>query len=182
MNYAMGIGIVVGIVIAFGVWFLIAKLTSKDTDSNQSNILGKGEYDERQAVIRGKGASAAYTGTLIGMGILFIMDLFWTTMPKAAYSVGVLFIIFASVTYFAVYCIKNDAFMGITGQVKRYIVLYGVVVGCNVLSFALNVPDVIRSGDPFSSVGVWMNALCIVAFSIVLIALLVYRNKEEEEA
>jgi len=182
MEYAMGIGIVVGIVIAFGVWILIAKLTSNDTDSNQSNLLGKGEYDERQAVIRGKGTSNAYTGTLIGLGILFVLDLFWTAMPKAVYSVGVLFIIFASVTYFAVYCIRKDAFMGITGQVKRYIILYAVVVGCNVLSFALNVPDVIRSGDPFSSVGVWMNGFCVAAFSIVLIALIVCRSKEEEEA
>ncbi len=89
--------------------------------------------------------------------------------------------LFGSITVFAVYCIRKEAFLGLTQNARQYIILMAVIVFFNVLSLALNMGDFLKAEDIFSDLSVWMNICSIFTFGGVLISLLAARKEGEDE-
>ncbi len=90
-------------------------------------------YDERQELLRGRAYRHSYTTLLIGSGVTIgIQEL--GLFPQIKPSLLVLAAVFVSAGIYAVFCIMNDAYLGIGCELKP--MLRGVAV--LIASCALN--------------------------------------------
>ena len=140
-------------------------------------------FDERQLQLRGNAYKYAFFALLL-FEAFYAIALLFVGRPLMADGVSALLGIFLSITVFAVYCIKNDAFKTNTHAVtfKSYCILLVIVIILN----SWNGIQSLRSGELLDSGLLQMSVAapaCAVCFLIVLIALLVKAasDKEEEE-
>lgn len=168
-----GVGILVGVMVALIGWLIYAKKTGA--------LKQKNAYDERQIAVQGKAYKIAYSITLIGLFILSSLAVFIEPLSVLFLSLGAITLLCVSLTFFAVYCISQGAFIGLQQRWKSYIVMYIAVVLCNLSSFLINLSNM-REGilvDIYMTrYTLGINVLIMATFSVVLVALLIARVHE----
>ena len=102
MNYYL-LGFCVGVVISLVILAFAKK--------------SKGEYDERQVLVRGKAYKVGFLSTL-GAGAVYGFISTVLKRPLAEDGIAVFFILLFGVGVFVVYCIMNDAFFSISDKIK----------------------------------------------------------------
>ena len=138
-------------------------------------------YDEMQLKIRATGYRIGFFTALALMAVLmllFELDCLGIVSPAFA----LLAVLMVSITVFAVYCIRHEAFLSVDGQGKRYIALFTLVVLCNGLTSALRLirGEALENGRLTLSFG--SPLLMTVAFLVILAALLIKTVKAGKEA
>ena len=167
------LGFAAGLVAILIVFAVIRKATGGKTL--------KGEYDERQQLIRLKGYMYAFFTTLILLVLYAFTASLMAQFPLYPGEVAFAIIIISVVVY-ALYCVKRDVFFGIRQHSRAYILLLLFVVISNLLSAIVNARD---GGwlDPngMISFSFFSSILCIVGFGAVLAALLIKRSSSDRE-
>lgn len=170
-DYAMGL--VVGIIAAIALFFVVWKF-------NKNKL--KGQFDERQELVRGRGYKYACF-TLLG---LVIIDLLieslgaYETLPITR-ELALFIMIIVCIMVYALYCIKNDSYFGVGTDARTYRAVMWIVIVCNALSaFSGLREEAVVDGKlefgPFASL-----IFCVV-FVIIMIALRIKsRNAAMEE-
>lgn len=137
----------------------------------------KGDFDERQMLIRGIGYKYGFFTSLIMMAAYLFLSIFFDDLPVYPGEV-MMGTIIVSVVVYALYLIRKDAFFGIRYQSKGYIILLIVVVAANLLGAGYRLFDgewVDASGH--IDFGFFSNSMCVLGFGIILIAIFL-RNIE----
>ena len=152
----------------------------------KGTVSAKGEYDERQLVIRGRGYKLAVVLYMIEFGFLMFSDGLEITLPLtngALYAV----MFFLPIGVFSVFCIMNDAYVGVRNDIRRFIILSAVIIVVDLVCTILRIADgtLIAEGK-LTNAGI--TPACGLLFLAVLLALLIRssqikaeeRNSDEE--
>ncbi|MBR7045021.1 MAG: hypothetical protein IKI23_05110 [Lachnospiraceae bacterium] len=144
------------------------------------DAMGKGEkeYDERQALVRGKAARYGYMTTLILL--MPVIVLFYNGQREAGLFVSLAF--FGGLGVYAVYNIWNGGFFRRNQNITHYMVLCFVVAGINLLTTFLR----IREGQSLWEITTergGSNFFLGILFAVigVVIPLRISADRKEEE-
>jgi len=159
-NLAFVLGFLAGLTLVFLVSFLI-KLKNKNRPC---------KYDERQRLSRGKAFETAFWVLIAYLCCNGIFNLLtgieWADMLTSSF-VGVLI----AITIFAIECINNDAYFPINRKPGFYIILFAIVIVCNL---AVSLINLLGDPDQFMTDGMLnfhiLNPLIVIMFFAVLIA------------
>lgn len=178
MDFAYAAGFAVGLIGVLVVFFIIWKVKGS---------ISKGYYDERQELIRGRGYKYAFF-TVMGLLAAYlvadgtgVLEMIPFTGAAIAFA-----ILIAGVLVYALYCIKYDAYFGVGMNKKSYKILMLFVIGINAFSVIMDFMTGSYDGGKIA-LGPSMQILCVIVFSVILIALQVKDRKaaieeaEEEE-
>ena len=142
----------------------------------------KGEYDERQMEIRGRGYKLCSILYMIELGFLMFSDGLEIDLPLTN---GALYAIMfcLPIGFFSVYCIMNDAYIGVRNDINRFIVLAAVIVVMDLAStiVQINHGALVKDGKLTSAC---ITPACGLLFLAILLSLLI-RNcqiKAEERS
>ena len=171
---AYNIGILVGIAVALGIWAIIAAFNKKRGK--------RGEFDERQELIRGKAYQHAFIAVML-FSALYGLAVMMVEHPLMVDGLSALAAMFVGVVVFAVESIARDAFFTAKNRPKSYIILYAAIVLMQIVNIIGN-----YSEGPFVESGVLtmrvLPIVCAAVFTIVLVAILVkaaQKPKEDED-
>ena len=114
------LGFVVVLVLIVAVYFIFRKRRG-----GQGSM--KGEYDERQQLLRGSAYKACAFSYMLEMAILLFLEGMQVDLPLTR---GALYAIFflLPIGIFAVMCIRKDAYIGIRSNLKQFITIGGIIV------------------------------------------------------
>ncbi|MBQ3923919.1 MAG: hypothetical protein II696_00185 [Firmicutes bacterium] len=173
VNFAYAAGFAVGIIFVFAVFFIMWKWKGV-------NLSGK--YDERQELIRGRGYKYGFFAVLALVAVYMIVDSMGLGPAIPFENSAILFaILIVGVVVYAVYCIRNDAYFGIGMNKKSYYILIIFVIVINGIAAVMNLMN-----EPFEngklSLGPCMEILCVLAFAVILIALVIKNREDAKEA
>lgn len=169
-EYTMGL--VFGIVTALIIFLIIFKFSKRKI---------KGQFDERQELVRGRGYKYA-SFTLLGLLALYLLLESYGAFEvlPVPRTLALLFIILAGVMVYALYCIRNDSYFGVGTDVRSYRAVMWIVIVCNAVSGISG----LRSGameDGKLAFGPWASILFCVAFAAVMISLQVKQRARAKE-
>ena len=137
-------------------------------------------YDERQLALRAAGYRRSFFVTLIAEAVaLFLVEM--EVIPLAAATLAVFVALLIGIVTFAVYCIVKDVFFRIGEKRTYYILLCAVIVVMDGITAATRIVSgtFLQNGVPtFESSSALVLAL---AFLVILIALLVRRDRGEDD-
>ena len=139
----------------------------------------KGEYDERQERIRGRGYKISFFAYMIEFALLMFRDGLELELPLTNGAMyAIMFVL--PICIFVVYCISKDAFIGVKNNIKRFIAIAVVVLVADIAS------TIAQSVAGAMIVDGKLTSACIapttgVLFLVVLIALLVRNNQIKAE-
>lgn len=173
MSTSYAAGLAFGIVTALIIFALIWKFNKKRL---------KGQFDERQELVRGRGYKYACF-TLLG---LITADLLaesfgiFETLPVTR-DLALFAIILAGVMVYALYCIKNDSYFGVGTDTRTYRAVMWVVIVSNAISGFSNLRDGAMV-DGKLAFGPCASLLFVIAFVIIMIALYVKKYRADKEA
>ena len=173
MSTSYAAGLAFGIVTALIIFALIWKFNKKRL---------KGQFDERQELVRGRGYKYACF-TLLG---LITADLLaesfgiFETLPVTR-DLALFAIILAGVMVYALYCIKNDSYFGVGTDTRTYRAVMWVVIVSNAISGFSNLRDGAMV-DGKLAFGPCASLLFVIAFVIIMIALYVKKSRADKEA
>ena len=162
-------GVIVGVVVVLVIFALVWKVSGSESL--------KGDYDERQMLIRGVGYKYALIANLLMLGAYTLSTPFIKDLPlyPGEVAFGILMI---SVIIYALYCIRKDAFFGVKHKSRTYIILLIFIVAVNGLGAGTRIiGHEWLTPDGHIEFGFFSNACCVIGFGIVLIAILA-RNAE----
>ena len=171
---AYNIGILVGIAVAIGIFAVIAAIGKKRGR--------RGEFDERQELIRGKAYQHAFFAVML-YSALYGLLVVTAERPLMEDGLSALVAMFVGIVVFAVESIARDAFFTAKNRPKSYIILYAAIVLMQIVNIIGN-----YSEGPFVESGVLtmrvLPIVCAAVFTIVLVAILVkaaQKPKEDED-
>ena len=173
MSTSYAAGLAVGIAAALIIFGICWKLSKKAM---------KGQFDERQELVRGRGYKYACF-TLLG---LITADLLaesfgvFETLPVTR-DLVLFAIILAGVMVYALYCIKNDSYFGVGTDTRTYRAVMWVVIVSNAISGFSNLRDGAMV-DGKLAFGPCASLLFVIAFVIIMIALYVKKYRADKEA
>ena len=170
MNYYL-LGFCVGVVISLVILAFAKK--------------SKGEYDERQVLVRGKAYKVGFLSTL-GAGAVYGFISTVLKRPLAEDGIAVFFILLFGVGVFVVYCIMNDAFFSISDKIKPVhlvvLLLLGMVSQGYMIYTNLTEGTIVgKNGELTARVlpfGILLLFLCVLA---ALAVKLIKSRKESED-
>lgn len=166
------VGFVVGFlfVLFFVIIFSASRMKKK----------GRGEYDERQQLVRGKGYKAGFFTMLICNMLILLLANDDGSMKYINTDVAVMISAFVALIVFAVYCIFNDGYFGVVENPKSTIIgLFLIGVANMIIGFSNSESWVV---DGKLSLGV-LNFACGATLFIVSFAgtIKLAINKREDE-
>ena len=169
-EYAIGLafGIITALVIVIIVWKF-----------NKKNM--KGQFDERQELVKGKGYKYAFFTTLglIAVDLLCESSCYFEN-SVVPHELALFFVILAGVLVYALYCIKNDAYFGVGNDTRAYRAVMWVVIACNAASGFSNLRDGAFENGKLEF-GPCASLLFCAAFIVILIALYLKKSTSEED-
>lgn len=174
MSTSYAAGLAFGIVTALIIFFIVWKFSKKAL---------KGNFDERQELVRGRGYKYSCFTLLILIAVYMLIESFnaFDVLPVTR-SLALLFIILVGVMVYALYCIKNDSYFGVGTDSRTYRAVMWIVIVCNAISGFSG----LKSGamvDGKLAFGPFASLLFCLAFAIIMIALGVkQRSLAKEEA
>lgn len=162
MTTSYAAGLAVGIAAALVIFFVIWKFSKKHM---------KGQFDERQELVRGRGYKYA-SFTLLGLITLdlLIESLGAFDMLPVTRELALFFIILAGVMVYALYCIKNDSYFGVGMDTRTYRAVMWIVIVCNAVSAFSGLRDCAMIGGKLVF-GPCASLLFVIAFGIIMIML-----------
>lgn len=144
----------------------------------KNNDKAPAKYDERQVLARGKAFSRAFFTSLIYMAACAIADVM--EIKWAELNVQMFLGIFVAIMVFALTCIFNDAYFTADNQKNYSIVLFGVVIACNLFV----VIDNLINGESVLSNGILnrssINVIVVVVFTVILISLIIKKIMDKK--
>lgn len=137
-------------------------------------------YDERQERIRGIGYRYAFYTT----AFLLVFQIAFGQMGLLARfeaELQTFVIVLAGVLVYAVFCIMNDAYMGLNGNIKKYLILCSVVAAINLVSgiYVYKEDGITEKG--LITLHTTANFLCVIMFTVIGIAGLVRMMENRKE-
>lgn len=168
MNYYL-LGFCVGVVIALVILAFAKK--------------SRGEFDERQVLVRGKAYQIGFF-TSLGAGAVYGIASALLKRQLAEDSVAVFFVLLVGVGAFVVNCIMNDAFFAVSEKMKPALLVIVIVV--SIIAQSFTIADNIIDGTLLREDGVISSsAMPIVScafFIAVLAALAIKLIKSRKES
>ena len=174
MSTKYATGMAFGILTAVIIFFIVWKMNKRTM---------KGQFDERQELVRGRGYKYACF-TLLGWVTLdLLLESFdaFETLPVSR-ELFLFFVIIVSVMVYALYCIKNDSYFGVGTDIRTYRAVMWIVIVCNAISgFSGLREGALVDGklnfSPFASL------IFCLAFAVIMITLRIKQsNLAKEEA
>ena len=163
------LGLLLGMLFGIGIGLLFVMLIFKFVkDKKGSNF----EYDERQQVARGNGFKYGYITSIIYNASLCLI-----TIPKIAIPVetGVLIIggVLLSALVYVVYCIQNDAYVSLTENANRLMLVFTIISGINIF---IGIMHIIHGTMIENGVLTFrcINLLCGIMMLIITIVLFIH--------
>lgn len=167
------LGFVAGILMVLALFALLT-LALRSRGQKDPPSPGRGKYDERQKLARGRAFRAGFI-TVICYEMLYgfadLMGLRWCVNFT-----GILIGLFLGLAVFAVMAIVQDAYLAINERMNNWLILCGVVVFANgscVLNQAVH-GELVRDGMLTEN---WLNGLCAALFVVILCAQLIHNAR-----
>ena len=154
------LGFVAGILMVLALFALLT-LALRSRGQKDSPSPGRGKYDERQKLARGRAFRAGFIAVLC---------------YEALYGFADLIGLFLGLAVFAVTAIVQDAYLALNERMNNWLILCGVVVFANgscVLNQAVH-GELIRDGMLTEN---WLNGLCAALFVVILCAQLIHNAR-----
>ena len=168
-------GLAVGIIVALILFLIIWRFNKKKL---------KGQFDERQELVRGRGYKYASFTLLSLVTLDLLLEGFgaFETLPFTR-ELFLFFVILAGVMVYALYCIKNDSYFGVGMDTRTYRAIMWVVIVCNAISAVSGLMNGGAMVDGKLAFGPWAALIFVIAFIILMISLKVRsRRADLEEA
>lgn len=174
MNIWLCLGVLAGVVI--GAILIIVVLTLTKTDGNIEP-----KYDERQLLERGKGFKLGFFVEMIYTAFLILMYIMEIKVPVAT-EVLLFFGILLSVSVYAIYCIRKEAYISLNENAKKINIVFLVIGIANLL---IGVSHCFSGGMIQDGVLTFrsLNLICGIFMMImsIVIGTSQIESKEEEE-
>ena len=169
MSTAWLIGFAVGIMMVAIVSTIIAKILRK-------KCAGKGEYDERQQIARGKAYTTAYATLLIYL--VFWMILRSLEVPFFTQGLSVALGMLLSIAVFVGYSIFHDAYFKASESPKTWIV---IICACGLLNLIIGIGRLLRGASLADKINNNMNLFVGLLLVATLVMLLIKRAMDRRE-
>ncbi len=171
MNTAWTIGFAVGIMMVAVISAIIAKLARK-------KCAGKGEYDERQQIARGKAYTMAYATLLIYLTAWMILHTL--EIPFFATSLSVFAGALLSIAVFVGCSIFSDAYFKASESPKTWI---GIICAAGVINIGIGVWHLIREATVqeklYENFNLFVGLLLVVTLIFIVVKRAMDRRAEE---
>lgn len=142
---------------------------------------GKLEYDERQELVRGKGAKYGFFALLFSNGLVYAAEL--AELPQLADMSAVMILnCFIGVCVYMVYCIWNDGYLALNAHKGCLMAGFAVFGICGLLSSVDGFISgkMIQNGRlTFRSGSLFCSIFFVVVFTVMLLKR--YRSDKEDE-
>lgn len=172
MNTAWATGFAFGILMVAVISVIVAKIAKK-------NGAGKGKYDERQQVARGKAYTAAYATLLIYLTVWMILRTL--EIPFFMQSLSVFAGALLSIAVFVGYSIFHDAYFKASESPKRWLI---IICAAGVMNLGIGVWHLIRETSVqekfYENYNLFVGLLLVVTLAFILIKRAIDRRAEEE--
>lgn len=169
-------GIVCVLFVLIGVILFVILLAAAQKDNSM-----KQNYDERQELLRGRGAKyGLYTMFFLNM-ILFLVEMVGVSLPMSA-GLALLISIWAGGGVFAVYCIWNEAYFALNQKANVFIGFFSIVAAMNMiigLQAFFDGTAIQKNQFTLRSMNLFCGIMMIVLCG-ALILKKVFRDREEE--
>ena len=172
MNTAWAIGFIVGILIVAVICTVAAMVARKKG-------LGKGNFDERQQVIRGRAFTWAYATLLVYLAVWMVLRTM--ELPFFMQSLSVLLGVLLSVAVFVGYCIFRDAYFKASESPRVWI---GVISAVGLLNLGIGLIRLFREATLeerlCENANLFVGALLVFTLVCILIKRAIDRRSEAE--
>lgn len=170
MNTAMALGFLTGILVVAIVCTVMAKMAKK------RGAIGKGEYDERQQIVRGKAFTWAYAVVMVYLAVWMV----FRTMEIPFFMEGASVVLGAllSVAVFVAYSIFHDAYFKASESPKTWIIIISAV---GLLNLGIGVDKLFRAETLADRLYDNMNLFVGALFLVVLVCVVVKRAIDRRE-
>ena len=165
---------VVAVVLMVLALFALVVLALRSRGEKEPSSPGRGKFDERQKLARGRAFRAGFIAVLCYealYGFADLMGLRWCVNFT-----GILIGLFLGLAAFAVAAIVQDAYLALNERMNNWLILCGVVVLVNsscVLNQAVH-GELVRDGMLTEN---WLNGLCAALFAVILCAQLIHNAR-----
>ncbi len=172
MNTEWTIGFAVGIMMVAVISTIVAKIAKK-------NGAGKGKYDERQQIARGKAYTMAYATLLIYLTAWMILHAL--EIPFFATSLSVFAGALLSIAVFVGYSIFSDAYFKASESPKVWI---GIICAVGVINLGIGVLRLIREatlqGKLYENYNLFVGLLLVVTLIFIVVKRAMDRRAGED--
>ena len=160
-NSAYAADLACGILFAVAILLIFRKF-------NKNKL--KGTFDERQELVKGRGYKYATFTFLTLITLDLVTESFgaFETLPVTRELV-LFFILIIGVLVYAVYCIMNDAYLGVGTNMRSYRALMWIIIVLNGVSAIMGFRDGAMV-DGKLVFGPFVSLLCCLAFVIIGVA------------
>ena len=172
MNTAMALGFVTGILIVAIVCTVMAKMAKK------KGCVGRGKYDERQQIARGKAFTWAYAVLLVYLAVWMV----FRTMEIPFFMEGASVIIGAllSIAVFVGYSIFHDAYFKASESPRTWLIIISAV---SLLNLGIGMGKLLRgetiADRLYNNFNLFVGALFVVVLACVVVKRTLDRREED---
>ena len=170
MNTEMALGFVTGVLLVAIVCTVIAKMAKK------KGSVGRGEYDERQQIARGKAFTWAYATLLIYLAAWMVfrtMEIPFFMESDSVWAGALL-----SIAVFVGYAIFHDAYFKASESPKTWIV---IICACGLLNLVIGIGRLLRGASLADKINNNMNLFVGLLLVATLVMLLIKRAMDRRE-
>ena len=164
MNTAMALGFVTGILVVAIVCTVMVKMAKK------KGCVGRGKYDERQQIARGKAFTWAYAVLLVYLAVWMV----FRTMEIPFFMEGASVIIGAllSIAVFVGYSIFHDAYFKASESPRTWLIIISAI---SLLNMGIGVGKLLRGETIAERLYNNMNLFVGALFVVVLVCVVIKR-------
>ena len=172
MNTAMALGFVTGILLVAIVCTVIAKMAKK------KGSLGKGEYDERQQIARGKAFTWAYATLLVYLAVWMVFRSM--EIPFFMEGISVMIGALLSIAVFVAGAIFQDAYFKASESPRTWLV---IITAVSLLNLGIGIGRLFRgetiADRLYNNMNLFVGALFVVVLICVVIKRAIDRRAED---
>ena len=170
MNTEMALGFVTGVLLVAIVCTVIAKMAKK------KGSVGRGEYDERQQIARGKAFTWAYATLLIYLAAWMVfrtMEIPFFMESDSVWAGALL-----SIAVFVGYAIFHDAYFKASESPRFWII---IICACGLLNLIIGIGRLLRGASLADKINNNMNLFVGLLLVATLVMLLIKRAMDRRE-
>lgn len=130
----------------------------------------KVHYDERQLLVRGRGANYGFI-TVIILNMIYALFFYSVSVDIVSPQLVIIAIMFLGIMVDVVYCVLNSAYIMVGQKIKSWIVLAILVIVSNLFAAINNADDIDLSSRYMN--GFFINVSICVLFTGILIAMVI---------
>lgn len=172
MNTAMALGFVTGILLVAIVCTVIAKMAKK------KGSLGKGEYDERQQIARGKAFTWAYATLLVYLAVWMVFRSM--EIPFFMEGISVMIGVLLSIAVFVAGAIFQDAYFKASESPRTWLI---IITAVSLLNLGIGIGRLFRgetiADRLYNNMNLFVGALFVVVLICVVIKRAIDRRAED---